>query len=135
MGWRLMADEPTTAQWLAGGGGLVVIGGGVKWLWDAMWGRSDKRTLALDAREAKLDAEEAAAVHDLKERLTSIEGTVAAQGKELEAHRIALHILVAKVARDEPTAPELQQVADILGSAFPLHLHVPADMNDALGRL
>lgn len=130
-----MPSEPTTTQWLLGGGGLALLGAGGKWLWDALWGRADKRTAALDVREAKIEAEEAAAVQDMKQRLTSIEGTVAGMGKELEAHRIALHILVAKVARDEPNAPELQQVADILGSAFPLHLHVPADMAAKLGEI
>lgn len=130
-----MAAEPTTQQWLFAGGGMLALGGGVKWLWDALWGRADKRDKALDAREAKLDLEEAAAVQDLKLRLTAIEGQVAAQGKELEARRIAIHVLVAKVARDDPTAPELKQVADILGSAFPLHLHVPTDMSDTLGRI
>lgn len=130
-----MADDPTPLQWALGGGGLIAIGGGVKWLWDALWGRADRRSAALDAREAKLDAEEAAAVQDLKERLTSIEGTVAAQGKELEAHKIALHILLVKVTRDDPTAPELKMVADLLGSAFPLHLHVPQDMGDMFGKM
>ncbi|MDX3908432.1 MAG: hypothetical protein QHC67_01240 [Sphingobium sp.] len=130
-----MAEQPTsTLQWLLGGGGLVAIGGGVSWLWTQLTGWNSSRKAELDAREAKLNEEEAAAVKDLKERLGKVEDTVMAQGKALEAHRIAIHVLVAKVARDDPRAPELKQVADILGSAFPIHLQVPDDMTATLQR-
>lgn len=123
-----MSDPPRTAlEWLFGGG-LIAAGGGIKWLWDQWIKRADKRQAELDAREHELDEKEAASVKKMEERIGALENTVAAYGKELEAHRIAIHILVAKVARDDPKAPELKQVAEILGAAFPVHLHTPADM-------
>jgi hypothetical protein len=130
-----MAHETSTQEWLLGGGGLVTLGGGIVWAWNAIWARADKRQRELDARAAKLDEEEAQAVLDMKGRLNAIEGALVSMGEQLEQHRLALHILVAKVAREDPAAPELEQVANILGNAFPVHLHIPADMADAINRI
>lgn len=118
-----------------GGGTFAAVWAGIKWLAAFITGRQDKREADLNAREARLDAEEAAQVKALKDRLDRLEQTQAAQGRELEAHRVAIGILVAKVARDDPAAPELKQVADILGAAFPIHLHTPTDMTDTLNKL
>lgn len=121
-------SDAHSSEWLLGGGGLLVLGGGIKWLWDRIFGRLDKR-------QADLDAKEAAIVRKMEERLKALEQRVEEQGVELEAHRISIHILVAKVRRDDPDAPELMQVGEILGAAFPLHLRVPTDMIDTLNRM
>ena len=127
--------DVTAADAAIGGGSFAAVWAGFKWVAGFITGRQDKREADLNAREARLDAEEAAQVTALKERLDRLEKTQAAQGRELEAHRVAIGILVAKVAREDPAAPELRQVADILGAAFPIHLHTPTDMTDTLEQL
>tara|TARA_R110000868_G_scaffold100109_1_gene275275 strand:+ start:24543 stop:24938 length:396 start_codon:yes stop_codon:yes gene_type:complete len=130
-----MSEPPRTAlEWLFGGG-LIAAGGGIKWLWDQWTKRADKRQAELDAREHEIEEREAASVKKMEERLDALESKVSAQGVELEAHRIAIHIMVAKVARDDPQAPELKQVAEILGSAFPAFLHTPSDMIAMLAKI
>lgn len=121
-------------EWLFGGG-LIAAGGGIKWLWDQWTKRADKRQAELDAREHDIEEREAASVKKMEERLGALESKVSAQGVELEAHRISIHILVAKIARDDPHAPELLQVAELLGAAFPAHLHTPSDMLATLAKL
>lgn len=127
--------DVTATDAAIGGVSFAAVWAGIKWAARFITGRHDQREAALNAREEKLDAEEAAQVTALKERLERIEQTQASQGRELEAHRVAIGILVAKVARDDPTAPELKQVAEILGAAFPIHLHSPPDMAETLGRI
>ncbi len=130
-----MSEPPRTAlEWLFGGG-LIATGGGIKWLWDQWTKRADKRQAELDAREHEIEEREAASVKKMEERLDALESKVSAQGVELEAHRIAIHIMVAKVARDDPQAPELKQVAEILGSAFPAFLQTPSDMIAMLAKM
>lgn len=127
--------DVTAADAAIGGGAFAAVWAGIKWCVSFITGRQDKREADLNAREQRLDAEEAAQVTALKERLDRLEKTQAAQGRELEAHRVAIGILVAKVAREDPAAPELRQVAEILGAAFPIHLHTPTDMTDTLDKL
>ncbi|KQN09828.1 hypothetical protein ASE85_02520 [Sphingobium sp. Leaf26] len=119
-----MSDEPTTAQWLVGGGGLVGIGAGARWLIE-WWGKRDERR---QAREERLIARESAQVQDLNSRIDQLED-------KLTKLTVAVNILVAKEFRSDPSSPELMQVQAILGDAFPLHLHVPQDMHDTLGRM
>lgn len=117
-----MPDEPTTAQWLLGGGGLVGIGAGARWLIE-WWGKRDERR---EEREARLAGEESQKVQTLNVRVGQLEDRLARL-------MIAVNILIAKEYRSDPVSPELQQVRAILGEAFPLHLHVPADMAAKLG--
>lgn len=119
-----MADEPTTAQWLLGGGGLVACGAGLKWLLE-WWSKRDERRQERDERR---NGEESKKVQELNVRMDLLEDKIGRL-------TIAVNILIAKEFRQEPNSPELQQVRAILGDAFPLHLHVPADMGEKLGRL
>ncbi|KMS58767.1 hypothetical protein [Sphingobium cupriresistens] len=119
-----MADEPTTAQWLLGGGGLVACGAGLKWLVE-WWSKRDERR---QAREDRLRTQESQQVQGLNVRIDQLED-------KLTKLTVAVNILVAKEFRSDPHSPELLQVQAILGDAFPLHLHVPQDMIDAIGKL
>lgn len=119
-----MSDEPTTAQWLLGGGGLFGLGAGVRWFIE-WWGKRDERR---KEREERKIAQESAQVQELNARLDQME-------IKLTSLTVAVDILVAKEFRSDPNSPELQQVKAILGDAFPLHLHVPADMADTLDRI
>ncbi|KZC83302.1 hypothetical protein AYR46_01600 [Sphingobium yanoikuyae] len=116
-----MADEPTTAQWLLGGGGLFGLGAGAKWLLE-WWSKRDDRR---QEREAKLQGEESKKVQSLNIRVDQLED-------KITRLTVAVNILVAKEYRSDPNSPELLQVRAILGDAFPLHLHVPADMEARL---
>lgn len=119
-----MADDPSTAQWLLGSGGLLACGAGLKWLLE-WWGKRDERRQDRLSRASKEESEK---VQTLNVRLDLLED-------KMSRLTIAVNILIAKEFRQEPSSPELQQVRAILGDAFPIHLHVPADMEDKLRKV
>lgn len=118
----------TAIGWALGGGGLVALGGGIKWLFDTIVNRRA-------TREEKIEERESGYVKKLEERLAVVEHTVAQQAAELERHRIALALMVADVARHRPNATVLRQVQEILGTAFPLVVPTPPDMTDLAARI
>lgn len=121
-----MSGDPTPSGWFWGGG-ILSAGWGLKWAWDKI---SNWRV----SREAKLEAREESYVAKLEARLSAVETILATQGEELERHRLALGILIAKEARIDPHSTELMQVRAILGASFPLHL-TPTDMTEQLDKL
>ena len=121
-----MTDE--TPSWLLGGGGLVVLGGGFKWLWD-------KLASARTSRERKIENREHEYVAKMEARIALIEQKLTDQGAELTNHRIALTLLIAEVERIDPGAVVLRQVKKILGASFPLQVDIPADMRATLDTL
>jgi hypothetical protein len=112
-------DSPST--WLLGGGGLLSIGAGLKWLWD-------KVAHARAARERKIEQREGEYVAKLEARLSKVE-------KELDEYRWAITLLVADVARREPGAAVLREVQRILGSTYPLRADNFGTMQDPLDTL
>lgn len=96
-------------NWLFAGGGLLAIGAGLKWLWDAIFSRLDKR-------EAEIERKEEEHVTSLKERVSALEALVANQGEELRRLSLGLDILIAKERRNEPESIELQQVMNIIAT-------------------
>ncbi len=102
-----------TTNWLFAGGGLLAIGAGLKWLWDAIFSRLDKR-------EAEVERKEEEHVTALKERVSALEALVANQGEELRRLSLGLDILIAKEQRNEPESVELQQVMNIIATGDPL---------------
>lgn len=98
-----------TTNWLFAGGGLLAIGAGLKWLWDAIFSRLDKR-------EAEIERKEEEHVTSLKERVTALEALVTNQGEELRRLSLGLDILIAKERRNEPESIELQQVMNIIAT-------------------
>lgn len=121
----MSSSETNPIAWLLGGGGLVALGGGVKWLWD-------KISNARATRERKIEAREDGYVKKIEARLAQVESMLTAQAREIERHRLSIALLVAEVARTHPTAPVLAQVERILGDAFPLHIGIPPDMQASL---
>lgn len=118
----------------------AALGKAAQWVWASYRDAGASRSAKLDRWHDELTQREHALKAEMDRQLSEMrvvqaEQGKAEQGKELEAHRIAIHVLVAKVARDDPHAPELRQVADVLGAAFPLHMEVPADMAAVLGRV
>lgn len=122
-----MADDNSVASWMLGGGGLIAFGSGLKWAWDKI---SNWRA----SREAKLEAREDEYVKKLEERLVAVEKLAEHHSGELERHRLALGILIAKECRTDPNSTELMQVRAILGASFPVHL-TPTDMQASLDKL
>ena len=106
-----MTDQ--ASDWLFAGGGLLALGAGMKWLWDAIFSRLDKR-------EAEIERKEEAHVTALKERVSVLEGLVTRQGEELRRLSLGLDILIAKEQRNEPESVELQQVMNIIATGDPL---------------
>ncbi len=96
-------------NWLFAGGGLLAIGAGLKWLWDAIFSRLDKR-------EAEIERKEEEHVTALKERVSVLEALVTNQGEELRRLSLGLGILIAKERRNEPESIELQQVMNIIAT-------------------
>ncbi len=96
-------------NWLFAGGGLLAIGAGLKWLWDAIFSRLDKR-------EAEVERREEEHVTALKERVSVLEELVTRQGEELRRLSLGLDILIAKERRNEPESIELQQVMNIIAT-------------------
>ena len=121
-------SDITTAEVAAGGGGFAAAFVGIQWVINFMTGRHDKRAAELDRREAELEKKVAA-------RLSSLEDAVQQLSDDQRRARLAIGILVAKVARDDPHAPELAQVSQILGDAFPLSFTLPADLQRSLDKL
>lgn len=115
-----MSDE-SPGTWLLGGGGLIALGSGLKWLWD-------KVAEARASRERKIEKREAAYVTKLEERLSKIE-------KQLDENSLAIALLVADIARREPGAAVLRQVQKILGASFPLQVGMPDSIHDPLETL
>jgi hypothetical protein len=106
--------NPQLMEWLFVGGGVLAIGGGIKWLWDAFFSRLDKREKDIETREHELEQKEAKRVQVLSERVATLEKIVESQGEELRRVHLALGILVAKEARREPGSEELKQVTQVL---------------------
>ena len=98
-----------TFEWLLGGGGLLALGAGIKWLYDKFFERLDKR-------EAAIEEKEEAHVSALKERVTVLEALVSNQGEELRRLTLALGILIAKEQKNEPDSIELKQVTSVIAT-------------------
>ena len=98
---------------------LGLIGGGLRFAWKQLTGRIDKRGAELDAREK--------AFEEMRDsRIRVLEAEVARMGEQMQKimetvskQRTAIHLLVSKIARDEPAAPELAHVQVLLGEEFP----------------
>lgn len=98
-----------TLDWLFAGGGLIVLGGGIKWAYDALFARLDKR-------EAAIEEKEEAHVTALKERVSVLEALVTRQGEDIRRLTLALGVLTAKEQRQEPDSIELKQVSSIMST-------------------
>ena len=123
-----MTDTITTAEVAAGGGGFAAVWVAARWLLTFMIGRHDKR-------ERELDAREAADVKRTAERVAALEARQKQLEDEQRRSSVVIGILIAKVARDDPGAPELVQVRKILSEAFPIDLATPAPLQASLDRI
>lgn len=149
-----MLDGPTTPG-EAGGifAGVVallsVLGGAIAWLF-ARHDRSEERE-AVDevTRAAKLDAwhrellareqlviaQQTAFQARVDRHMAEQDDKIAGLEREIEKYRVAVPLLAARVAHNDPLDPVLGQVSKLLGQAFPLDGSAPGDMIRKLGEL
>jgi uncharacterized protein YaiL (DUF2058 family) len=125
----------TAVAAVGGGGAFAAVWHGIKWSAAFISGRIDKREATLNAREARMDEEEAAQVKQLRADVAALKAWQETAIKELADHRMLLGIFIAKVAKEEPTAPELMIARKVLGTAFPLYAIIPEDMAGLLDTL
>ena len=121
---------------------LGLLGAGFRFAWTQLTARIDKRTIELDVREKAFEE-----TRDSRVRVLEVEvGRLAEQLQKVTdfvgRQRTAIHLLVAKIARDEPGAPELSLVEKLLGDEFPSFLRVevppspmPPDMRELVRKL
>ena len=98
---------------------LGVLGAAVRWAYMSFTGRLDKRQADMDAREARGIAGQEARIGALEAKLAVLSDQVDLLTNRVATQRTAITLLVSKIQRDEPTAPELQMVAQLLGPDFP----------------
>lgn len=131
-----MADHPnpsmleTAIGWALGGGGLVALGGGIKWLWDKIANARASREARIEERETDYVTKIEARLSMLEKKIEHQDVKIEHQERELANHRSAIALLVAEVARTNPSAAVLHQVGQLLGSSFPFSIQMPPDITD-----
>lgn len=98
---------------------LGVIGAALRFAWTQLTGRIDKRTKELDARERAFEEARDSRVRVLEADVQRLAQQLQKVTDFVGRQRSAIHLLVAKIAREEPTAPELILVEKLLGDEFP----------------
>lgn len=115
---------------------LAVLGAGIKYLFTMIFTRSDRRIADLEKREAELAKSRDGRVADLEKTVALLDQRLGALGELVSNQRMAIHLLVTKIAQDEPDAMVLRQVDKLLGNEFPAWLRtLPPDMIEAAGRI
>ena len=107
---------------------LGLIGATAKWLWDSINARIDKRASEMDVMQAELNAREKAfddkrdsEIAVLKSNMERLEGLYESLSEKVGRQRAAIHLLVAKILKEDPNAIELVLVEGLLGEDFPLN--------------
>jgi hypothetical protein len=137
-----MSPDPSAGEVGAVVGALGLIGGTVAWLFGRRDRSEDRFERDESTREAKL-----AAWHDellAREQLVVAQQTafqarvdrhmaeqddkIAVLEREIEKYRVAVPLLAARVAQNDPADPVLAQVSKLLGSTFAISATTPPDM-------
>lgn len=114
---------------------VASIGAGARWLLN--WKERRAQTLhakllkweeKLEAREAKVDADQAAELDSLKVTVKEIQ-------RQQLAQLTAYHIVTNELRRIDPTNQALSRADEILKAAFPLYPGLPGDMAAMLRQL
>lgn len=98
---------------------IGLFGTAIKWLWDKVNARIDKRTAELDARERAFDDKRDGEIEVLKAEVKRLADGYDQLTDVVSRQRTAIHLLVAKILKEEPDAPELKLVEHLLGHEFP----------------
>jgi hypothetical protein len=110
---------------------LTLVGSGIKWV----FGRSDRKEAALEAREEGYVAKLEARIIALEKRDEKREAELVEMRAELHDTRAALIIVAQEVAVSNPGSPALLLARKLLKERFPLDLETPADMLDTLKKI
>lgn len=105
---------------------LGVAGAGLRFGWGHLVGRIDRRATELDAREQAFEEKRDARVGILEAEVKRLGDRLQAITDLVGRQRTAIHLLVARIARDDPTAAELVLVEKLLGEEYPVILRPAA---------
>ncbi|MFN3943883.1 MAG: hypothetical protein ACK4K7_02990 [Allosphingosinicella sp.] len=121
---------------------LALLGGGVRWLVSWRERRAEARSAKLqrwheelDARERRLDAEEAERSQRLEDRQGRLEVAYAQLHRENAALRIAFELIAAPLRLREPENPALKQAEEMLKAVFPISPLTPPPMVGLMDQL
>lgn len=124
--------------WLAAGiiSLLTLAGGSITWLVGRKDRSEDTRTAKLDAwhkelmaREQLFAAQQAAFQTRIDSHLARQDEKIGDLERDVAAYRASTASLVARVTHYDPDDPVLDQVAKLLGAAFPL---TPGDFDETM---
>ncbi|MBY8826129.1 hypothetical protein [Sphingomonas colocasiae] len=118
-------------QIAAGGAGA---GGGfyaIRWFFQWITGRLDRRQDLLDAQDQRVDREWQAIREELKADNDRMKARLEAISRQNEAIRFAFHHVAAALIRIDPKNPALIQAEQMLAKAFPVDFGMMLDRIDA----
>lgn len=133
-----MTEGDGSVGWLAAGfvSLATMIGGGIAWLVSRKDRSEDTRTAKLDAwhkelmaREQLVAAQQAAFQTRIDRHLATQDEKIETLERDVERYRASTAALVARVHHYDPLDPVLDQVAKLLGAAFPL---APTDFDASM---
>ncbi|HYD23836.1 MAG TPA: hypothetical protein VEB68_03500 [Croceibacterium sp.] len=104
---------------------LGLVGGAVKYAWAQLNARFERRAAELDARETAFEEARDSRISMLEQQVAGLTAQLQELVDKVGRQRTAIHLLVAKIARDDPGAPELKLVEQLLGEEFPGFLRPP----------
>ena len=121
---------------------LGVLGTAGRFAWVNLTGRIDKRSSDLDAREKAFEDKRDSRISVLEADVKRLSDRYQMLSDIVGRQRTAIHLLVAKILKDDPGAPELVLVEKLLGDEFPAlmrvddeHVGVPKNLKDLATKL
>lgn len=108
---------------------LTAIGAGIAWVYNAWFGRIDRREKQLDEREKHLQEYTDEQIDTLRAELAAMKGDLADLRDVANRQWAVIHMLVAKI---DPTDPVLRAAEAFLGKRI---FSVPADMGELVAKL
>jgi hypothetical protein len=106
------------------GGGFFLM----RWIFDKVVARLDRRQTLLDTQEAKVDREWQTIREELRSRLSVLEEEGRKRAEENIALRLAFEIVAGELRARDPGNHALHRAEQILAAGFPLIPKVPSDM-------
>lgn len=113
----------------------VAAGKGIGWLLNWRDARAKTRAAKLDRWHEELLKREKELDDKLDQRMNGLERQVGDLTVAVDKWRMAFHMVAAELLQRHPQSAALIQAQKILAEAFPIHLAMPADMEEALGRI
>lgn len=114
---------------------VVAAGKGIAWVLNWRDARAKTRAAKLDRWHEELLKREKELDDKIDNRMAGLEHQVGELGRAVDKWRMAFHLVAAELLQRHPQSAALMQAQKILAEVFPISLAVPADMEEALGRI